>query len=1488
MGDRRKTGSSSRGNSGGGGPRRFHRGGGNNGYHDSAPSNDSYGSRRGEYGRQQNMPDKNAWDDHAREVDEAALIKKGLLQKREHRTSSAYEEELSDYPDEMHAYPEDRYDGHDRGYGHNEGYDGRRGTEEQPYYQEYDSMTPPRSVHSQSDDRRDDDYRSVRSTERVTWRNIEDEYADWSSAELSRELSRLQRRSDVVRDMLSRAEEREREMALEHYSTYVEEREFMQNVREGESFYERDVGLSPLGRQAVNVQQRRNDQGRGYIPAAGLDRYSNGNVREEYRGDGGRRREEERRDGGDQRGERRDGHHYGSNGNHSSTGYSETESRESFKGKKKRMRKHKGGSSMNVHSSGLESDESSSSRRRTSGYSTGASSSSLARSSIIHEHAFHNNHPEEYCNSVPSTPTESQINFDERRMQEPVQPSSSLAVPPARASSSLTSLSCPSTMAASDVLTPARITELAALAAAERDQLFAPPIVNDDMTGDRGGYRGRGGGYRGRGGGERGRGGFHGGPHPRGGGGGRGGYSGVGNVTSGLQSMNLGAEPEPLDFAPPKNGEQEGYKAAAKPAPAIREGKKKVHVISNVWQLEYEDRLVYRYDVSVGLEAIGNDGSSRIFSVNKGPKDDASVHERNELIREALKRGLEMYRILSQRGCIAVDGAAMMYANESLDAALKPHGYKIKVNVEDLPEEARKLIRNAGVKNVVIEVVASKSFNIKDLSGQTSIDRSDIDQSVKQFFEVITSEHAIASHNYSFFTGGNLYRDDPDRIKMGGGVNPKIARPIGSGQERREGMSKGFTLAEKDGRIIGALNIDVTTGTFWSEGKLLQTIVEINKWGKPANARWDARAIKRTNDLIKNMRVSYTPDDGGSSFDFIISGLTAKTWTTTNGDTKQEVRTMEQLTCKNAMGQEEPLFNKFSNANLILLHWPLIETKRARKRTDDPTKFDVQTEFFPIELLDVKAYQRVPLKKQGAEPERAMKVEDRWNCTSQALDALNLFGDTRQRRSRNTVMEAFGITLSRKPLETDGITRRMPEVVFDRNADVDDRTSFRTGQLAYQTPAHITTLIIAISDNQHTQFNHNGFARALLEAAKKKRMRIDNHMVEVVHPNKMHDRLQQIAAEKKKGDPKLKKVVFMYVEPEASKRHDELKLFERRFCVVTQHLTMENAAKMVTSRPTMENVLLKLNVKGGGHNYSVKPEKFADKLWMNGQTMIMGYDVWHPSGQTRVEKMSDRLADPSVVGFSFNGGVKLDSFIGDYHYQQATKEKVNDEVLNARIKWMLGVFEKNRGDLPPLIIVVRDGISDGQYKHGMDELEALREGAREYAASKARADKIKKPPVVDYSPKFIFIVATKRHHKRMYTEAPIGGHANMPAMSVVDDTITNPALFEFFLQSHTPLQGMAKATKYTVLKDDVGTTSDAIQSLMGALCFEHQISTNAISIPEPVYQSDEWAKRGAANMRKFKEVYGDQGQFKANFTYEDLTFRLSYWNSELEQVRVNA
>jgi hypothetical protein len=47
---------------------------------------------------------------------------------------------------------------------------------------------------------------------------------------------------------------------------------------------------------------------------------------------------------------------------------------------------------------------------------------------------------------------------------------------------------------------------------------------------------------------------------------------------------------------------------------------------------------------------------------------------------------------------------------------------------------------------------------------------------------------------------------------------------------------------------------------------------------------------------------------------------------------------------------------------------------------------------------------------------------------------------------------------------------------------------------------------------------------------------------------------------------------------------------------------------------------------------------------------------------------------------------------------------------------------------------------------------------------------------------------------------------------------------------------------------------DEVQSMCLALCYEHQINTGATSLPEPVYQADEWAKRGQSNFIHFRSV----------------------------------
>lgn len=58
---------------------------------------------------------------------------------------------------------------------------------------------------------------------------------------------------------------------------------------------------------------------------------------------------------------------------------------------------------------------------------------------------------------------------------------------------------------------------------------------------------------------------------------------------------------------------------------------------------------------------------------------------------------------------------------------------------------------------------------------------------------------------------------------------------------------------------------------------------------------------------------------------------------------------------------------------------------------------------------------------------------------------------------------------------------------------------------------------------------------------------------------------------------------------------------------------------------------------------------------------------------------------------------------------------------------------------------------------------------------------------------------------------------------------------EFFLNSHTTIQGTARTPKYTILYNNNDNVSmDAIQHMTYYLCFGHQIVQSPTSLPSPV------------------------------------------------------
>ncbi|KAK6050721.1 piwi domain protein, partial [Cooperia oncophora] len=280
----------------------------------------------------------------------------------------------------------------------------------------------------------------------------------------------------------------------------------------------------------------------------------------------------------------------------------------------------------------------------------------------------------------------------------------------------------------------------------------------------------------------------------------------------------------------------------------------------------------------------------------------------------------------------------------------------------------------------------------------------------------------------------------------------------------------------------------------------------------------------------------------------------------------------------------------------------------------------------------------------------------------------------------------------------------------------------------------------------------------------------------------MESQLTEIFKKVKSDKEKLKKSAFIiFIDPLEDKSHDFLKLQERRYLIPTQHMTVEIAHALSTKPQCCANFVSKMNLKLGGMNYEVVPESFAQNIWISKRkTLIVGYDVAHPGKPSRDEVMNKIPPEkPSVVGFSFNGAVHCEKFIGDYHFQTPRREQVDAHVLNVRFKWMLGLFIKNRKTWPESVVITRDGVSEGQYRMVIDEeLHAMKQACEEFAKLNGRDS---------WVPRFTVAITTKRHSARFFAKDN-GSITNPKPGTVVDTEVVRNDITEFYMQSHHPVQ----------------------------------------------------------------------------------------------------
>ena len=219
-------------------------------------------------------------------------------------------------------------------------------------------------------------------------------------------------------------------------------------------------------------------------------------------------------------------------------------------------------------------------------------------------------------------------------------------------------------------------------------------------------------------------------------------------------------------------------------------------------------------------------------------------------------------------------------------------------------------------------------------------------------------------------------------------------------------------------------------------------------------------------------------------------------------------------------------------------------------------------------------------------------------------------------------------------------------------------------------------------------------------------------------------------------------------------------------CVTEAVLTREGGWEA-----NFANIGLKVNMKFGGVNHRLHENI---DLLSSGKTMLVGYDVTHPTGPTQNA--------PSLVGMV----ASVDRHAAQYPataWNNPSRVESLDGELVARFQSRLNLWqENNQQGLPENIIIFRDGVSESQFKMVLErELPHIRSACQAtYGLSKKAL------------PRISVIVAVKRHNTRFYPT----DHNHMDPRSkspkegtVVDRGVTTVRYWDFFLQAHASIQG---------------------------------------------------------------------------------------------------
>ncbi|KAI9728343.1 MAG: hypothetical protein M1828_003743 [Chrysothrix sp. TS-e1954] len=262
------------------------------------------------------------------------------------------------------------------------------------------------------------------------------------------------------------------------------------------------------------------------------------------------------------------------------------------------------------------------------------------------------------------------------------------------------------------------------------------------------------------------------------------------------------------------------------------------------------------------------------------------------------------------------------------------------------------------------------------------------------------------------------------------------------------------------------------------------------------------------------------------------------------------------------------------------------------------------------------------------------------------------------------------------------------------------------------------------------------------------------------------------------------------------------------------------------------NVAMKVNAKLGGITAKAIGMKGRGQEWITDSTMIIGADVSHGAPNTDTASIAaitvswDRAAIRYCAAVQANGSrVEM---ISPENWQKMFKPLAR--------KWIENI---SGGKFPDTVYYFRDGVSEGQYAHVVEQ----------EAASIRRVLMSLSPNAKDRV-KMTVLVCSKRHHVRFFPVDAKDGDKNFNPLpgTLVETKCTHPTENDYYLNAHSAIKGTSRPVHYHTLMDEQNLKPEQIQNMIYEASYQYVRSTTPVSLFPAIYYAHLAAARGICHV----------------------------------------